>query len=104
MFDATEELCTLIKSGSGSDRTNEKRGTFLAFQMNNLLQGLNQFVNQEQDQNFCLDNNVDQQQLQQQLLIFQQHHHQQQKQQQQHQHQQFIAKNTFKKFLNKHFL
>ena len=45
----------------------------LAFQMNNLLQGLNQFVNQEQDQNFCFGNNVDQQQLQQQLLLFQQH-------------------------------
>ena len=45
----------------------------LAFQMNNLLQGLNQFVNQEQDENFCFGNNVDQQQLQQQLLLFQQH-------------------------------
>ena len=37
----------------------------LTFQTNNLLQRLNQLVEQEQDQNFCLGNNVDQQQLQQ---------------------------------------
>ena len=45
----------------------------LAFQRNNLLWRLNQFIKQGQDQNFCLGDDVDQRQLQQQeLLIFQQ--------------------------------
>ena len=45
----------------------------LAFQQNDLLWRLNQFIKQGQDQNFCLGDDVDQRQLQQQeLLIFQQ--------------------------------
>ena len=54
-FDTTEELCTLTKNGTGSDRTNEKRRA----------RGI--FINQEQDQNFSLGDNVDQYLLQQQL-------------------------------------
>ena len=59
-----------------------------------MLQGLNQFVKQEQDQNFGFSDNISQQtQLQQQLLTFQQ----QQQQQQQHP----IAKKVMKKISRK---